>query len=281
MSGSDTKKCPFCAEDIKVEAVVCRFCGYDLRTGKPIPAVTSDVTVKAPKPRSTIADGVRIGFGMFIVLPILLFVGIIFLIGMCSTPKKAAIPAPKIAAEPALPAVQAVANQPSLDPAALAISRGFDALKRFGDTRKQTPNSQYDRVDGEIRDLISRGLVSEIRYDRVREFFIEPRRELTTAQLRDWQDLVKKAVRWLGVVHSVHVDEKDKRVYIRVKMDQATEAADLVLRVSEISETSAKKLLPGTVIDFLGFPFGEAPRERPMRLDDCSVIATNSIVSAK
>lgn len=33
--GDETKKCPACAESVKAEAVICRFCNYDFKAGLP------------------------------------------------------------------------------------------------------------------------------------------------------------------------------------------------------------------------------------------------------
>ena len=81
-----TKQCPFCAETIKAEAVVCRFCGRDLVNRQP-ERIRPVTTIAPEKPetvvqaRSGVVDGVKLGCGMFILLPLILIgIGIVVLI---------------------------------------------------------------------------------------------------------------------------------------------------------------------------------------------------------
>ena len=79
MVTDDTKDCPYCAETIKAAAKVCRFCGINLGTGKPITETTTSGTVKA---KSGVGDGVKLGCGMFIILPLLILLALAFIIGI-------------------------------------------------------------------------------------------------------------------------------------------------------------------------------------------------------
>lgn len=88
MQSVETKPCSYCAEEIRKDAKICRFCMMDLITGRPIGQVDDGkVEVSSPhqvKAHSGVADGVKIGCGMFIVLPLLILAGIVLLLWIAS-----------------------------------------------------------------------------------------------------------------------------------------------------------------------------------------------------
>ena len=74
---NDAKKCPYCAESIKLEAVICRFCMMNLRTGKLI--------VSENRSGDEALHFIKYGCGIIIALPFLMLLFFMLLMRGCTT----------------------------------------------------------------------------------------------------------------------------------------------------------------------------------------------------
>ena len=72
---SDARKCPFCAETIKLDAIICRFCRMDLRTGRPV-----DIRVQ---PRLGVDNVLKYGCAVIAGLVILILFTFLLLLRGC------------------------------------------------------------------------------------------------------------------------------------------------------------------------------------------------------
>ncbi len=87
LSPDATIRCPYCSEAILATAKKCKHCGEFLDGSRktnvaPTPPAPAPQLPRELKAKSGVMDGVKIGCGMFIVLPLLIILALIVLAGI-------------------------------------------------------------------------------------------------------------------------------------------------------------------------------------------------------